>query len=225
MNEKYEKTKNLIGREKMVEIANANVLICGLGGVGGYVAEMVARLGINNIHIVDFDTVSLSNFNRQIIAIDKNIGKFKTDCIKERILEINKNANIYIYNEKIDDQFFIKYDNNFSNIDFIFDCIDDKNGKINIYKYSKSKNINIISSMGTGRNTNFNFKIDDISKTKNCPLAKVMRKLCIDNNIKNIKVIYNDIDNDNKKDGTIPTLPSIAGILMVQYYLNYHIKI
>lgn len=224
MNKKWERTIELIGESNFNKISKTNILICGLGGVGGYVAEMIARLGVENIFLIDFDIVNENNFNRQIIAINDNIGKLKTECFKNRIREINDNTKTVCINDKIDELFFNKYGKNFDNIDFIFDCIDDKIGKLAIYKFAKEKNIKIISSMGTGRNINMNFKIDDMSKTKNCPLAKVMRKLCIDNNIENIPCVYNDIQSDIEYKGTLPTLPSTAGILMVQYFINNIIK-
>lgn len=220
MENKFDKTLSLLGDNAYNIITSKKVAICGLGGVGGYVTEMIARLFVNNIILIDFDKVSITNFNRQIIATDDNIGKYKTECFKERILSINDKCNIDIINEKIDENFFEKHNKILNNIDFIFDCIDDKYGKITIYKYCKANNIDFISSMGTGNNIKENLIITDIEKTKNCPLAKVMRKLCKDNNLSNIKVIYNDVQEENNLSGTLPTIPSIAGIKMTQYFIE-----
>ncbi|MCQ2609831.1 MAG: ThiF family adenylyltransferase [Lachnospiraceae bacterium] len=218
MESKFEKTISLLGDISYDNLSSKHVAICGLGGVGGYVVEMIARFGVSHITLIDFDKVSISNFNRQIIAIDTNIDKYKTICFKDRILSINDKCTVDIISEKIDEDFFKKH-SDILNPDFLFDCIDDKYGKIAIYKYCKSHDIDFISSMGTGNNIKENLVITDIEKTKNCPLAKVMRKLCKDNNISDIKVIYNDIQEAHNLSGTLPTIPSIAGIKMVHYFI------
>lgn len=163
------------------------------GGVGSFTVEGLVRAGISNFVLIDDDKICLTNLNRQIIATRKTIGKFKVDVMKERILEINPDANVEIYKE-----FYMpESKNNIINKDlsYVVDCVDTVTAKIAIISQCKNLNIPIISAMGTGNKLNpFGFEITDIYKTSICPLAKVMRKELRKRKIKNLKVIYSKED-------------------------------
>ena len=176
----------LLGEENLDILSTKTVMIFGCGGVGSYVVEGLVRTNIQNFVLIDNDTVSESNINRQIIATVNSIGKFKTTVTKERILSINPSANVMTY-----DTFILPETINiinFSNVDFIIDCIDTISGKLAIIETAKKLNIPVISSMGTGNKLDPTlFKIVDISKTNTCPLAKVMRYELKKRNIKKLK--------------------------------------
>lgn len=209
------------------------VAIFGIGGVGSFTLETLARTGIENFVIVDNDTVSITNINRQIIATTSNIDKYKVDVARERILDINPNISVKAYNT------FVTKDNindfNFSEYDYIVDAIDTISSKILLIEKAKEYNIPIISSMGTGNKLDpLKFQISDISKTSVCPLAKVMRYELRKRNIKNVKVLYSteepiDITNHpielellkenphkHQIPGSIAFVPSVAGILIAR---------
>ena len=161
MDEKFSRTEMLIGNEGMEKLKNAKVAVFGLGGVGSFVCEGLARSGIGNFVLVDFDKVDESNINRQLIATTKTIGRNKVDVMKERILDINPEANIEIYNE------------------------------IAIICKSKEIGVPVMSCMGTGNKLDpTSFEIDDIYKTSYCPLARIMKKDLKKRNIKKLKVLY-----------------------------------
>ena len=174
MDNKFIRTSLLIGEENLEKLKKSKVCIFGLGGVGSYVLEGLVRSGIENFILVDNDNVDITNINRQIIATEKTIGSPKVEASKERALEINKNANIQIFNK-----FFLKDDENIidDSIDYIVDCIDTVTAKIELVVLANKFNIKIISAMGTGNKLDpTKFEVSDIYKTSVCPLAKVMRK-------------------------------------------------
>ena len=188
MEDMFSRTELLIGKENIEKLQNSKVAVFGIGGVGSYVVEGLARAGIGNFILVDSDDVSISNLNRQIIATTKTIGKPKVEVSKDRILEINPNANVTIYKE------FYKPDNRvpFENdISYIVDAIDTVTAKIDLIEEAEKLKIPIISSMGTGNKLDpTKFEVTDIYKTSVCPLAKVMRKELRDRGIKKLKVVY-----------------------------------
>ena len=188
MEDMFSRTELLIGKENIEKLQNSKVAVFGIGGVGSYVVEGLARAGIGNFILVDSDDVSISNLNRQIIATTKTIGKSKVEVAKDRILEINPNANVTIYKE------FYKPDNRvpFENdISYIVDAIDTVTAKIDLIEEAEKLKIPIISSMGTGNKLDpTKFEVTDIYKTSVCPLAKVMRKELRDRGIKKLKVVY-----------------------------------
>ena len=188
MEDMFSRTELLIGKENIEKLQNSKVAVFGIGGVGSYVVEGLARAGIGNFILVDSDDVSISNLNRQIIATTKTIGKPKVEVAKDRILEINPNANVTIYKE------FYKPDNRvpFENdISYIVDAIDTVTAKIDLIEEAEKLKIPIISSMGTGNKLDpTKFEVTDIYKTSVCPLAKVMRKELRDRGIKKLKVVY-----------------------------------
>lgn len=218
--EQFSRTEMLIGKEKLDILKSKTVLIFGIGGVGSYVAESLARCGIGALILADNDVVSLSNINRQIIALHSTIGKAKVEIMKERILDINPDAKVICYQEFITSENIDKFIN--KEIDYIIDAIDTVKSKIAIIEKAKELDIPIISSMGTGNKLDpLKFKITDISKTSVCPLAKVIRKELKEKGIKKVKVLYSEeipskaqeASNDGKVvPASIAFVPSVAGL-------------
>ena len=175
MDEKFLRTEMLIGKEGMEKLKNAKVAVFGLGGVGSFVCEGLARSGVGNFVLVDFDKVDESNINRQIIATTKTIGRNKVDVMKERILDINPEANVEIYNE-----FYLadsESDIITEDLSYVVDCVDTIMAKIAIICKSKEIDVPVMSCMGTGNKLDpTSFEIDDIYKTSYCPLARIMKK-------------------------------------------------
>lgn len=188
MEDMFSRTELLIGKENIEKLQKSKVAVFGIGGVGSYVVEGLARAGIGNFILVDSDDVSISNLNRQIIATTKTIGKSKVEVAKDRILEINPNANVTTYKE------FYMPDNRVpleDDISYIVDAIDTVTAKIDLIEEAEKLKIPIISSMGTGNKLDpTKFEVTDIYKTSVCPLAKVMRKELRDRGIKKLKVVY-----------------------------------
>jgi len=223
MSNQFSRTELLIGKEGLEKLKNSKVAIFGIGGVGSYVVEGLARAGIGNFILVDNDDVCLSNLNRQIIATHKTIGKPKVEVAKERILEINPKANVEIYQE-----FFMPDTKELldDSVSYIVDAIDTVTAKIELVLRAYKFNIPIISSMGTGNKLDpTRFEITDIYKTTVCPLAKVMRKELKLRGIKKLKVLYskeepikikeNLEENSNKRTpASISFVPSVAGLII-----------
>ena len=187
----FSRTELLIGKEGIEKLKKSKVAIFGIGGVGSFVVEGLVRAGVENFVLIDDDKICLTNLNRQIIATRKTIGKYKADVAKERILEINPNANVEVYKE------FYMPDSKTNIINkelsYIVDCVDTVTAKIEIIMQAKKENIPVISSMGTGNKLDpSKFEITDIYKTNICPLAKVMRKELRKRNIDSLKVIYSE---------------------------------
>lgn len=224
MNDWLQREELLIGKENIEKLKNSKVIIFGLGGVGGSAIEAIVRAGINNIALVDCDKISETNINRQIFATTKTIGKLKVEAAKERLIEINPNLNIEVYN-----LFFNKENSNgfdFSKYDYIIDAIDTVSSKIELIVCAKNSNTKIISSMGTGNKLNpTDFLVADISKTSVCPLARVMRQELKKRGIKNLKVVYSKetpkkpkqvlMNEQNKQiPSSVSFVPPIAGLIM-----------
>ena len=187
----FSRTELLIGKEGIEKLKKSKVAIFGIGGVGSFVVEGLVRAGVENFVLIDDDKICLTNLNRQIIATRKTIGKYKADVAKERILEINPNANVEVYKE------FYMPDSKTNIINkelsYVVDCVDTVTAKIEIIMQAKKENIPVISSMGTGNKLDpTKFEITDIYKTNICPLAKVMRKELRKRNIDSLKVIYSE---------------------------------
>ena len=193
--EQFAREEILIGKENLKKLNDATVVVFGVGGVGSYVVEALARAGVKNLVLVDNDIVDETNINRQLVAYIDTIGQKKVDVAKARILNINPEANVKTYD--------IFFDSNsstemFENADYVVDAIDSVQSKIRIIEYAKSKNIPIISAMGTGNKLDpTQFKIADISKTEMCPLAKIIRKELKKREIKGVKVLYSTEKNIN----------------------------
>ena len=219
--EEFNREIALIGKENFNKLKKAKVAIFGIGGVGSYTLEALARSGIGSFLLIDFDTVSFSNINRQIIATHDTVGKFKVEVAKERILSINKEARVEIVKDKFN---INSKDILTSDIDYIVDAIDDIKAKIELIKRANDKNIKIISSMSTGNKLDpLKFKVADINKTKMCPIAKILRKELKLVGIKKLKVVYseeeniktNAIDDEGKHvPASISFVPSVCGLII-----------
>ena len=215
------RTKILIGDEGLEKLKNAKVAVFGVGGVGSFVVEALARAGVGSFVLIDKDQVSLSNINRQLIATHETIGKLKVDVAKERILSINPEAKVETFAE-----FFMPGNTNILNnsITYIVDAIDTVTAKIELVMQAQKLGVPIISSMGTGNKLNpCLFEITDIYKTQVCPLAKVMRKELKQRGVKHLKVLYSKeeplksgIIGENGKTipGSISFVPSVAGLII-----------
>ena len=226
MDEKFSRTEMLIGNDGMEKLNNAKVAVFGLGGVGSFVCEGLARSGIGNFILVDYDKIDESNINRQLIATVKTIGKYKVDLMKERILEINPDANVEVYKEfyMADSQTDIITED----LSYVVDCVDTIMAKIAIVCNCDAIDVPVISSMGTGNKLDPTmFEVADIYETSVCPLARIMKKDFRKRNIEKLKVVYSkeqpintndcDINQQNSKykvKGSISFVPSVAGLII-----------
>ena len=211
------RTENLIGKDALNKLRNSSVAIVGIGGVGSFCAEALARTGINNITLIDMDTIDITNINRQLIADTSTIGRLKADVMKERILKINPNINVITFPIFLDE-------NNISpiittNFDYVIDCIDTVNSKIALIEYCYKMNIQMISALGTGNKIDpTKFEIADISKTSVCPLARAIRKKLKSKNIEHLTVVYSKEEPIKIENSTTPAsisfVPSVAGLLI-----------
>ena len=222
----YDRLLKLITEEQLKKINNTNILIIGVGGVGGYALETLARMGILNCTIVDHDKIDKSNLNRQIISLISNIGEYKVDCFKNRLLDINPDINVKTIKEFIDKD---NIDNLFNKrFDYIIDACDTVTTKVLLIKYAKEKNIPIISCMGTGNRFDpTKLEITDIYKTNYDPLSKIMRKLLKEENIKKQDVIYSKeipVKISDRVNGSTSLVPSAAGIYCAYYIINKILK-
>lgn len=212
------RTEGLIGKENILKLQSANIIVFGLGGVGSYVVEGLVRAGVQNICIVDKDVVDITNINRQLIATNQTVGKDKVDAEEERILQINPHAKVIKIKEFVNDSNIQKIMEAYSHIDYVVDAIDTVASKLEIIKYCSYNNINVISSMGTGNKLDASkFEITDIFKTSVCPLAKVMRKELKKLNINSLTVLYSKeepIKTDLRVPASISFVPSVAGLLI-----------
>ena len=185
----FSRTELLLGKEAMEKLQNSRVAVFGIGGVGGYVCEALARSGVGAFDLIDDDKVCLTNLNRQIIATYKTIGKYKTDVMKERILDINPKADVRVHK-----CFFLPENADefpYEDYDYMVDAVDTVTAKISLVMKAQEKHIPIISSMGAGNKLDGSqFKVADIYKTKVCPLAKVMRRELKKRGVKKLKVVY-----------------------------------
>lgn len=214
------RTEGLIGRENIEKLNNKKVAIFGIGGVGSYVVEALARVGIGRFILVDSDDVSITNINRQIIATTRTIGEPKVEVAKDRILEINNKAKVEVYKE-----FFTSNTKGIldDSISYIVDAVDTVTAKIELVVRANKLDIPIISSMGTGNKLDpTRFEVSDIYKTSVCPLAKIMRKELKKRNISKLKVVYSKeepiktsiSENGKKVPASISFVPSVAGLII-----------
>ena len=225
MEEKFSRTEMLIGNDGMEKLKNAKVAVFGLGGVGSYVCEGLARSGVGNFVLVDFDKIDESNINRQLIATEKTIGRHKVDLMKERILEINPDANVEAHRE------FYMSDSETNiiteDLSYAVDCVDTIMAKIAVICKCDELDVPVISSMGTGNKLDPTmFEVADIFETSVCPLARIMKKDLRKRNIEKLKVVYskehpintNDCpinkDRKFKVKGSVSFVPSVAGLII-----------
>lgn len=227
------RTALIVGNEGVEKLKNSNVLIFGVGGVGSFAAEAIARAGVGKMTIVDFDDVDITNINRQLPALHSTLGKDKVDVMKERILDINPDIDIKaikdMYTAENSDQLLS------GDYDYVVDAIDMVSSKIHLIESCVKKNLTIISSMGMGNKLDpTKIVVTDIHKTQMCPLAKVVRKELRDRNIKKLKVVYSPeqpvqlkerIMNGKKvTPGSISFVPSVAGLTIASVVINDLIK-
>lgn len=189
MADQYSRTRLLLGEAGLNKLRNARVAIFGLGGVGGYVAEALARSGIGQLDLIDDDTINLTNLNRQILALHSTVGMSKVEVAKMRILDIDPTICIRTYETfylpETADQF------DFSQYHYVIDAIDTVTGKLELITQAKAADVPVISCMGTGNKMDpTGFRVSDISKTSGCALARIMRKECAKRGIKGIKVVW-----------------------------------
>ena len=223
------RTGLIIGNEGLDKLKQANVIVFGVGGVGSFAAEAIARAGVGNLTIVDFDDVDITNINRQLPALHSTVGRYKVDVMKERILDINPDINIKaireVYNKDTSESILSEH------YDYVVDAIDMVTSKIHLIETCKNKGIEIISSMGMGNKLDpTKIEVTDIHKTTICPLARVMRKELKDRRIKKLKVVYSTeqpadlkkkIFNGKKATpGSISFVPSVGGLIIASVVIN-----
>jgi len=217
----YERTQWLIGENGMDRLKNANVLVFGIGGVGGYCVEALARAGIGRLTIVDFDLIDITNLNRQIIGLQSTIGEEKVRVMAARIRDINQAIKVNPLCERVTAENIGSF--HFEEFDYVIDAIDDIGGKMAIIKQAKALSVPVISSMGTGNKIRGEaFRIADISKTHTCPLAKRIRKECRSMEIEGLKVLFSIEEPARAEEpgerktspASISFIPSVAGLLI-----------
>lgn len=231
MDERFSRIKILVGEKNIKRLNSAKVTVLGVGGVGGSAVEALVRSGISNIKIVDSDIVTITNINRQIIALTSTIGKKKVDVMRDRILDINPNCNVesldvFVTNENVDD--ILK------GSDYVLDCIDTVSAKLDVIEYCVKNGIKVISAMGAGNKLDpTSFEVSDISKTSMCPLAKVMRRELKNRGINHVNVVWSKekpiepmdevLSDDNikstlkakrKTPGSTAFVPPVSGMIM-----------
>ena len=227
MKEQFARTEMLLGEEGLEKLHNARVAVFGVGGVGGYVVEALARAGVGTLDIIDNDEVDITNLNRQIIALHSTLGKPKVEVAKERILDINPECRVNVYRTfylpETQDEF------DFTQYDHVVDAIDTVTGKLALICQARDAGVPIISSMGTGNKLDPTaLRVADIYDTSVCPLAKVMRRECRKRGIERLKVVYSveeamkpmteaeQSDNNGRRStpGSVSFVPSVAGLII-----------
>lgn len=227
MKEQFFRTEMLLGEGAIERLQKAHVAVFGLGGVGGYVVEALARGGIGALTLVDNDTVSISNLNRQILATHSTVGMTKTEAAKRRVLDINPDCVVRTYNVFYTPETADAFD--FREYDYIVDAIDTVTGKLQLVERANEAGTPIISCMGTGNKLDASaFQVADISKTSMCPLARVMRKELGKRGIRHLKVVYSQEEVMTPKGweeeaaalgkrqipGSVPFVPGTAGLIL-----------
>lgn len=232
MKEQFERTALLFGEAAVEKLSRCRVAVFGIGGVGGFTAEALARAGIGSLDLFDHDTVTVSNLNRQIIATIDTIGKQKVDVMKERILSINPEASVIA-----NPVFFLPENQaafDFSVYDYVVDAIDTISGKLAIITKAKESKIPVISAMGAGNKKDPSlFRVADISETRVCPLARVMRRELKKRRLTDVKVVYSEeepvfsgkLGSSGKPiPGSCSFVPSVAGLILAGEVIKDLIK-
>lgn len=231
MEDQFTRTRLLLGQEAMEKLHHSRVAVFGIGGVGGYVVEALARSGVGALDLIDKDTVSLSNLNRQIIATHSTIGQYKVDVAAARVLDINpdirvRTSKVFFLPDTADQFDFLQFD-------YVVDAIDTVTGKLALIVRAKEAKVPLISSMGTGNKLDpTRFEVADLAKTTMCPLARIMRKECHKRGIDHVKVVYSKeealvpMDDDGNPagasgdpgrratPGSTAFVPSVAGLII-----------
>ena len=226
MNSEFSRTENLIGANALEKLKKCHIAVFGVGGVGGFVVEALARAGVGTIDLIDSDCVDITNLNRQIIALHSTIGKQKVAVMRDRVLDINPNANVNIFPLLFLPENSSQFD--FSKYDYVVDAIDNITSKIELVMKCQEANTPIIASMGTGNKLDpTKFEISDIYKTSVCPLAKVMRYELKKRGVKKLKVLYskeNPIKTADRTPASISFVPSAAGLIIAGEVIKDIIK-
>ena len=226
LNDIYSRTESVLGAEKLNRIKKSNICICGIGGVGSYTLEALARMGVSQLTIIDKDIVDITNINRQIIANVENVGNPKVEEAKKRIHSINPGINVFAIQDTINNENINKYIT--EKFDYVVDAIDDVEAKISLIKRCKEINVPIISSMGTANKLDpLKLKVTDISKTEMCPLAKIVRKKLRQEGIDKVKVVYSTeqaVKTNTNILGSVSYVPSVAGLIIASEIINDIIK-
>jgi len=229
MIDQYSRTQLLLGEEGIAKLRRSHVALFGLGGVGGYAAEALARSGIGKIDLIDDDTVSLTNLNRQLLATHSTVGKYKVDVAADRIRDIDPTIQVRTYKTFYLPETANQFD--FSQYDYVLDAIDTVTGKLGLIAHAKAAGVPIISCMGTGNKLDASaFEVADISKTSGCALARIMRKECQKRGLKHIKVVYSkelplepqeaplepqrEGSSRRSTPGSVAFVPGAAGLIM-----------
>ncbi len=222
MDERFSRSASLLGEAAMEKIFSSHVAVFGIGGVGGHAAEALARCGVGKIDLIDADTVSVSNLNRQIVALDSTVGKYKSDVMRDRILDINPRCTVtshkVFYSKETEADFDL------SKYDYVIDAIDTVSSKLLLIGNAKAKGVKIISSMGAGNKLDPTaFVVEDIYKTSVCPLARVIRTELKKIGVRDLKVVYSKEEPHRAVAGTdfgrhapasVSFVPSVVGLIM-----------
>ena len=226
------RTEMLVGKDGVERLKKSRVIIFGVGGVGGYAVEALARAGVGDITLVDSDRVALSNINRQIIATHDTVGKYKCDVMRERILSINPEASVTVHNIFFSEETKSLF--NFSDYDYVIDAIDSLSSKIELIALAKASGTEIISAMGAGNKLDpTKFEVSDISKTTVCPLARATRIALRKRGINHLKVVYSkeepavkdNFDSEgNRVPASISFVPSVMGLIIAGEVIKDLIK-
>lgn len=219
MTERFARTELLLGAEAMRRLKDARVAVFGIGGVGGHAAEALARSGVGTLDLIDNDRVSESNLNRQIVALQSTVGRYKTEVMRERILDINPEAEVRVHNCFYLPETAGEFD--FSSYDYVVDAIDTVTGKLGLVMEAQKAGTPVISSMGAGNKLDpAAFKVADIYETSVCPLARVMRRECKSRGIGSLKVVYSEerarqpADKERRVPGSTAFVPAVAGLIL-----------
>ena len=219
----FSRTALLIGEDQIENLKTRRIAVFGVGGVGGYVVEALARTGIGHLVLIDNDTVSLTNLNRQIIALHSTIGKYKVDVMRERALDINPELEVTVHRCFFLPENSAEFD--FSSYDYVVDAVDTVTAKLQIIEMAKAVNVPVISCMGAGNKLDPTaFVVIDIANTKICPLARVMRRELKKRGIDHCKVVYSteppitpapseEETNKRATPGSVAFVPSVAGLI------------
>ncbi len=216
LNEQFSRTELLLGKTALEKLQAATVAVFGVGGVGGYVVEALVRSGVGSFELIDNDTVSLSNLNRQIIATKDTVGRDKVEVMRERVLSINPDAKVTMrkcfYLPEVAQEF------DFSKYSYVVDAVDTVTAKIDIIMQAKAAGVPVISSMGAGNKLDpTRFQVADIYSTSGCPLAKVMRRELRKREVDALKVVYSTeeaIQTGQRIPGSVAFVPSVAGLIV-----------
>ncbi len=231
MSERFSRTERLIGSDALKALAGKRVAIFGVGGVGGYAVEALARSGIGTLDLIDSDTVAESNINRQIIALSSTVGRLKVEAAAERVRDINPEITVNTYPIFYSPETANAID--FTKYDYIIDAIDSVSGKIELIMRANEAGVPVISAMGAGNKLDATaFEVTDIYKTSVCPLARVMRHELKKRGVKKLKVVYSkeqpieqsSVDNSHPTPASIAFVPSVAGLILAGEVIKDLIK-